>query len=164
MKSWLLLVLALLLAGPASAQEYLSGQLIDPAGRTVAISRISARGVLSGVAGGREVAFEFAELRKIEYLGDRTCRATTRQGKTLLVEKAELRTPGQHKRVLYWTLDPATRQEREFVLGNQSFHTLSFSGKPGRVKTNPRTGQPFPPDYLFDPFTGESLQWRNPGD
>lgn len=163
MKTWIFAIFVLLLAGPAAAQEYLTGSLTDLSGRTVAISRISSRGTLAGVAGGREVIFEFAELKKIEYLGDRICRATTRKGSTLLVEKAELRTPGQHKRVLYWTLDPATREERQFILGNQSFHTLSFAGKPGRQKANPRTGQLFPPDYLFDPFTGERLQWHDPG-
>ncbi len=163
MKIKLFAIFALLIAAPSLAQDYLSGSLIDPGGKTVVISRISARGTLSGVATGREVVFKFSELKKIEYLGERICRATTRKGSTLLVEKAELRTPGQNKRVVYWSFAPGAREERQFILGNQSFNTLTFGGKPGRLKANRRTGQLFPPDYLFDPFTGEPLQWDTRG-
>ncbi len=165
-RSTALLTLLLLVLAPASAvvaQEFLSGTLISPTGQVQAISRIDARGTIAGSSAGKDVELPFSSLQKIEYLGSKIYRATTRQGKTYQIEKAELRTTGQNRRVVYWAFDDGGRTERQFVLGNQSFQSLFFEGAPGRLKFNPATGNYFPPDYIFDPFTGAQLQWQDPG-
>ncbi len=162
----MLVLVPLVLLGfgsPVFADDYLRGSLIGPGGKPVEISRISARGTIAGEFRGRKISFAFSELQKIENLGEKVYRVTTAKGQIRMLEKVELRTPGQNDRIIYWSFDPRAREERRFVLGSQSFHTLAFTGAPGRLKANPRTGGLFPPDYLFDPFTGEKLQWHEPG-
>ncbi|WP_432823386.1 hypothetical protein [Trichloromonas sp.] len=160
----LLLVLLILcgVPGTISADEYLRATLVDHKGVSVKVSRILARGTIEGRMGGAVHEYRFSDLSRIENLGNEIFRVTTRQGQTRTLERVSLRTPGQTNRVVYWTFDKSSGVEKRFSLGLMGFHTLNFSGEAGRLKYNPDSGTYFPPDYIFDPFTGRQLVWKSP--
>ncbi len=159
----LLMLFTLFWMGEAAwGDEYLSATLIDQKGKSVKISRILARGTVEGRMGGVVREYRFSELSRIENLGNDMFRVTTGKGQTRSLEQVSLRTPGQTNRVVYWVFDKNSGTEMRFSLGLRGFHTLVFSGDAGRLKYSPDSHTYFPPDYLFDPFSGKRLVWKNP--
>ncbi len=142
--------------------EYLSATLIDQKGNSVQISRIQARGTIEGQMGGVAWEYRFPELKRIDNLGNGLFRVTSQEGQTRSLEQVTLRTPGQSNRVIYWVLDKRSGTEKRFSLGLMGFYSIIFSGEAGRLKYNSNTQSYYPPDYIFDPFTGEKLAWKNP--
>ncbi len=158
----LALLIVFCVAGSAWGDEYLSATIIDQKGKSVKISRILARGTIEGQMAGATRDYRFSELKRIDNLGNGIYRVTSRKGQTRSLEKVTLRTPGQSNRVIYWVPDRSSGTEKRFSLGLMGFHSIVFSDEAGRLKYNPSTHKYYPPDYLFDPFSGKRLVWKNP--
>lgn len=147
-------------AGAAEA-EYMSGRLIDQQGNITKITAISASGYIKGRYQGKEVEIKFSNLKKLENLGQGFWRITNRQGKQFNIEQGEVYT--HNTRIYYRYFSPIELKEAEQTVSYGEVRFLELGGEIGRLKVNQRTEQYFPPDYIYDPYTGEKLDWRNPG-
>lgn len=173
MRITVILTASLLLIVPAIciAQEYLQGQIVDQDGNVTNISRIKANGWVSGTHEGRDIKVPYSALKRIENLGNRVFRLTNKADAQFQIENAITWTEtfgssGTPSAINYYYYDPISQSEQRIRLGTvevrNNINTITFSSEVGRLKYNPKTKQFFPPDYIFDPFSGEKLVWKNP--
>ncbi len=157
----LILAVALTPLSVRAEQEFLKGTLVDQKGNVTKITRIVASGYIKGRYQGKDVEITFPHLKRLENLGNGFWRVTNTKGKQFNVENAEVYT--HNKRIYYRYFSEIEMKEARQAISYADVRILSFDSELGRLKFNPRTGQYFPPDYIYDPFTGEELTWKNPG-
>ena len=172
---WIVIVAVLFMSPTAlsAGEEYLSGTFVDQEGNVTKISKIKAQGKISGKFKGQLMDIEFAKLKMIEKLGNGINRVTNQEGKQFLLENAYVWTqyaynnPKSRYDFFYYFFDEISLEEvwtKTFKADDlrEVMHSISFGDDLGRLKFNSRTKEYFPPDYIFDPFTGEELTWSNP--
>ena len=69
---------------------------------------------------------------------------------------------GAYEQIKYYFYDPISMEKKSQIVYTSHVKQLVFSSELGRLRFNTRTNEFFPPDYVFDPFTGEELKWENP--
>lgn len=169
-KSVLCLILGIILStGYAIAQaEFLSGGYLDNEGNLTKISRIRADGFVNGFYKGKTISIAFSKLKRIENLGNHVYRVTNLNGEMFNMEKCRMATHNSWDCLEFSFYDEISMEEKKFLLNGSKkvnrFRAITFEPELGRLRYNQRTKQFFPPDYIFDPFTGEKLVWRNPED
>lgn len=157
---------------PLPGVHYLSGEIIDNQGNSTKITRIDGtHGAIRGNYKGKNIKLEFPRLKSITMLNDgRDARVTNLKGTSFILTDVTVWTTWDSRcgRYLgYWYYDEISMQEKNYVLYNENnFHTLRFDVEGGEVggamKYNPRTKEWFPPNYVFDPISGEKLIWKTP--
>jgi len=157
-------------------QEWISGFIQDDKGNITKIKRIKADGTITGNYKGKRNSISFKKLKRIDHIKNDTFRVTNLANKTFTLEKCLITTDkiNLHRDVMYYFTyyyyNDIAMEEKEVDIKNtanisimSTIKTLSFEASFGEKSYNPRTKQFFPPDYLFDPFTGEKLVWHTPG-
>jgi len=148
------------------AQEYLSGSIVDQRGNATKISRVRADSIIGGKFKGKDIKIKFLKLKKLEYLGNYTYRVTNKANKQFKIEEGYIVTPDRKKKydIKYFFFDEISLEEKAVDIYDEHkvVNTITFGENIGRMKFNQRTKKYFPSDYIFDPFTGEKLTWKNP--
>lgn len=165
----LCLVVVLLLSSSlvfAKDPEYLSGSIVDMEGNATKISRIRADGVILGTYKAKDMRIDFAKLKKLENLGERTFRVTNKADKQFDIKDVSIYSfdpPNkEYRQRKYHYLDEISMEEKTVAFKVGDIHTLTFGTDIGRLKFNQRTKQYFPSDYIYDPFSAEKLVWKDP--
>ena len=115
------------------------------------------------------ISVDFSKLRKVVISG-----SCGNKSQIFIVENHdgevfELESPDFHYRVdeqnfrsRDWVqmviIDPISKDHNEITINRCDGGTFFISNS-GQIKINPRTKDPFPEVYVFDPYTGEKLVW-----
>lgn len=173
-KQIIVIGLQLFLAAMLYSQEYMSGELLDKDGIATKITDIRADGYVKGTYKGKSITIEFPKLKRIDVLGKSgqllwSLRVTNVNGETFQLERAWMHTPdakddhgGAYKQIKLYYYDPISMEKKSDIIYTDHVKQLVFLSELGRLRFNERTNEFFPPDYVFDPFTGEQLKWKNP--
>ena len=162
------LALATILMGANLAQaadEFMKASLADPMGNVVLLSKIDAATTVNGQYKGQDIRIPVRNLKRVENLGNRQLRVTNLAGEQFILETSWVENrPGEV--IKYWIYSEIDGEEKETTMDYydfaERFHTLAFHSDIGRLKFNSKTKRYYPPDYIFDPFTGDELQWNTP--
>jgi len=135
------------------AQEYLSGSIVDQRGNATKISRVRADSIIGGKFKGKDIKIKFLKLKN-------------KANKQFKIEEGYIVTPDRKKKydIKYFFFDEISLEEKAVDIYDEHkvVNTITFGENIGRMKFNQRTKKYFPSDYIFDPFTGEKLTWKNP--
>ena len=171
MKFFFLFLFMISASNSSGAQEYMSGEVLTKEGAAIKISKIEAGDVVRGSFKGKELEIRFSKLKRIDLLSNETIRVTNLHDKTFLVENAHLccfydrsfsESHRWRKGINFNYFDEITMEKKVLNLYTREINQIVLSSALGRLRYNERTRQYFPPDYLFDPYTGEELKWRSP--
>jgi hypothetical protein len=151
----------------ASDVEYMKASLTDHKGNTVQVSRIRASTEVKGKYKGQDLGVPLKNLKRVENLGNGHLRVTNLSNEQFTLEDATIwNERGNYNYIRYWLYSDIDKQDKEKYVSSSEFvqglHTLALSSDVGRLKYNPQTKKYFPPDYIYDPFTGEKLDWKTP--
>ncbi len=152
-----------------ASSDYTSGTILTKTGDAVRASRFERDQKVRGIYKGREITASLASLKSLEVM-DRDkegfkLKVENSDGKQLILSSGTVSSKYRNTAgaVYFWVINPITNKEEK---GNKrilsEIKSIIFGKDKGQLKFNPKTNQFFPSDYLYDPFTGEKLIWRDP--
>ncbi|MDQ1351150.1 MAG: hypothetical protein QG657_1452 [Acidobacteriota bacterium] len=171
----LVVSLLLLLAATihtAYGQEGFKGTIFFRNGDSVEFDHVGdLKGVqeakIYGKLGSQEVYYLLKDLKQIVFSDpDKTyydLKGTliliNKQGERFTISESSFYAPSGGG-IKYVYQDPVTRGLKEtFAFVRKNISHIVIGEKAGDIKRNPKTGEYFPAMYLYDPFTGDELEW-----
>ena len=122
---------------------------------------------INGKLGSQQVQYLLKDLKQIVfsdpdksyYSRDGTLIIINKQGERFTILESSFYA-FQRGSIQYVYQDPVTKglKETEAQVRNNISH-IAIGEKAGEIKRNPKTGEYFPAMYLYDPFTGDKLEW-----
>ena len=158
-------LLFLFVSSRGFCQEYAKAELLTLDGIATKITRLNVGNSVIGTFKGKRSAFNFKTIKRVESLGNdkgnKLCsfRITNLSDEQFTLENATLNGNGV---IEYFYFDEVSKEEKKASFFNFELNILTISGDIGRLKFNPKTKKYFPPDYVFDTLSGETLEWKNP--
>ena len=146
-----LIVVWLWPAAALAGETYLSGTIIGPKGQPIKATKIESNSI-QGRLKGNFMKIPFADLARIDNLGNEVAKVTNKDGKEFLLDRAKFRNDFK-----YSFFNEVIGKEQNAQGHWDGIQAIVFGQYSGQVKINPKTGRYFPIDYLFDPYTGEEL-------
>ena len=172
--SILIIPITIAFAAPLLAAEGFSGQIFFRSGESVSYRHLGnlvgvREYVLTGNLGAQRVRYalsDFSEL-VVDNKEDRAVVVVSRGGDRFTITNARLLTQDRRgdmsstSTLLYVYQDPITRKLERSSVSWQELSHVTIGEATGDIKVNPATGEYFPAMYVFDPFTGEELEWSS---
>ena len=167
--SILVIPITIAFGAPLLAAEGFAGRIFFRSGESVAyvhlgnLNRVREY-ELRGNLGAQRVTYKLSDFSEVvlDLKEDRVVVAVSRAGDRFTITNTWFYSENdQRASFQYVYQDPITRGLKTSYASARQVSHITIGDDVGDLKVNPATGEYFPAMYVFDPFTGEELEWSS---
>jgi hypothetical protein len=161
---------------PAEAQQYYKGSIEMSEGNIISFEYTGLLDepyecYIEGEMGSSEVRYSFSEIDgfavvQMDDNGDLRDAMILNNGESFPIRVSTIGDGDRasicwESKIKYVFSDPVTGELNEGEVDLDNVKTVRIGESTGRMKKNPNTGEYFPAEFVYDPYTGDELVWSD---